>query len=422
MTVEYSSEPIPRSATSPYIAYSGVGAIICTVLLLRYYAIHFSSAWIPASIIIATFALTIIFLEIVSHQSRSTEEHVKSAIADPAALARTAVKLVGLIASLGFIGLLYWMFPEYHGDFYADYFRALRYFLPALLIASPIYFYYVDRHMHDPLDGYWHLGSIFIFKNYKADLAKVWQHLLGWIVKGFFLPLMFTYLCKDINDLIKDNLSQMSSIEDLCNFGVDTLYFLDVAVAVAGYVFSLRLCDTHIRSCEPTLKGWCVALICYQPFYSILGNQYLAYSDETNWTHWLEPYPAFRAVWGLAILLLVFIYAWSTVVFGLRFSNLTNRGIITAGPYRFTKHPAYLAKNISWWMVSMPFLSQSGSMEAIRHCLLLVCLNFIYFLRAATEEQHLKTDTTYVEYDKWIKNNGLAGRIRSYLKKYDNRP
>ena len=39
-----------------------------------------------------------------------------------------------------------------------------------------------------------------------------------------------------------------------------------------------------------------------------------------------------------------------------RFSNLTHRGIITNGPYRYSKHPAYLAKNLSWWLVSMPFM------------------------------------------------------------------
>lgn len=417
MTLEPSSEPIPRSATNPYIAYSGVGAIICTIVLLRYFAINFGSAWIPASMIIAVFALTIIFLEIVINRDAAPSKPNVATGSDFSSVTRTAVKLLGLIASLGFIGLLYWMFPEYHGDFYTDYFCAMRYFLPALLIASPVYFYYVDKRMHDPLDGYWHLGLIVIFKPSKADTAKVWQHLLGWIVKGFFLPLMFTYLCKDINDLLKDNLIQFNSIEEFCNSGVDMLYFLDIAVAVAGYVFSLRLFDTHIRSCEPTLQGWCVALICYQPFYSVLGDQYVAYSDGTNWMHWLEPYPTLRALWGAVILLLVFIYAWSTVVFGLRFSNLTNRGIITAGPYRFTKHPAYLAKNISWWLVSMPFLSVSGGSEAIRHCLLLGCLNFIYFLRAATEERHLKTDAAYVEYDRWIKNNGLAGQIRSFLQK-----
>lgn len=37
------------------------------------------------------------------------------------------------------------------------------------------------------------------------------------------------------------------------------------------------------------------------------------------------------------------IYAWATIMFGGRFSNLTHRGIITNGPYPWTKHPAYRA-------------------------------------------------------------------------------
>lgn len=410
-----SSEGIPRSATRPYIAYAGVGAIVGAVFLLRSYAVNFSSLWVPASIVISIFALTVICLEIITNRRSSTGEHGRAADANSSPVMRTAVKLLGLATSLGFIGLLYWMFPEYHGDFYTDYFRAMRYFLPAFLMAAPAYFYYVDKRMPDPFDGYWHLGSIIIFKSTSANIAKVWQHLLGWIVKGFFLPLMFTYLCKDIKDLLEVDFFQFNSFEGFCNLGVDFLYFLDVTVAVAGYIFSLRLFDTHIRSCEPTLKGWCVALICYQPFYSIFSDQYVAYSERANWTHWLEPYPMLRAFWGTVILLLVFIYAWATVVFGLRFSNLTNRGIITAGPYRWTKHPAYLAKNISWWMISMPFLSETSGIEAIRHCLLLGCLNFVYFLRAATEERHLESDTTYVQYSNWIKHHGIVRKMKFYF-------
>ena len=408
-----SRETIPLSATRPFIAYAGVGAIVCAVFLLRYYAGNFSSLWVPAAIVVSTFALTVVCLEIFTSRCSSTGEHGKAVVANSTPVARIVVKLLGLTASLGFVGLVYWIFPEYHGDFYADYFRALRYFLPAFLLAGPAYFYYVDKRMSDPFDGYWHLGSIIIFQSNRVDFAKVWQHLLGWIVKGFFLPLMFTYLCKDIKDLLKDDFFQFNSFEDFCNLGVDLLYFLDVAVAVTGYIFSFRLFNTHIRSCEPTFKGWCVALMCYQPFYSVFGDQYMAYSEGVNWVHWLEPYPALRAFWGAVILLLVFIYAWATVVFGLRFSNLTNRGIITSGPYRWTKHPAYLAKNISWWMISMPFLSEAGGMEAIRHCLLLGCLNFVYFLRAATEEQHLETDATYVQYSNWIKKYGLLGKVKS---------
>jgi len=35
----------------------------------------------------------------------------------------------------------------------------------------------------------------------------------------------------------------------------------------------------------------------------------------------------------IAVLLLMGGYAWATMAFGCRFSNLTNRGIVTRGPY-----------------------------------------------------------------------------------------
>ena len=57
---------------------------------------------------------------------------------------------------------------------------------------------------------------------------------------------------------------------------------------------------------------------------------------------------------GGALLFLTAIYAWATVAFGMRFSNLTYRGILTHGPYRWTRHPAYLSKNLFWWCRRCP--------------------------------------------------------------------
>jgi protein-S-isoprenylcysteine O-methyltransferase Ste14 len=125
--------------------------------------------------------------------------------------------------------------------------------------------------------------------------------------------------------------------------------------------------------------------------------------------------PNLANAWGITILALVLIYGLSTVAFGMRFSNLTNRGIITSGPYRYTKHPAYLAKNLSWWMISMPFLSVLGPAAALRHCLLLGLLNGVYYLRAKTEERHLAADPAYVAYAAWIAERGLFARLRRSL-------
>jgi len=96
-------------------------------------------------------------------------------------------------------------------------------------------------------------------------------------------------------------------------------------------------------------------------------------------------------------------------VFGIRFSNLTYRGVLTNGPYRFTRHPAYLAKNLFWWASVLPFLVTTGSVaDAVRNSFFLLIVNAIYYWRARTEEAHLLAeDPKYVEYHAWMAQHGL---------------
>ena len=108
--------------------------------------------------------------------------------------------------------------------------------------------------------------------------------------------------------------------------------------------------------------------------------------------------PHLRVAWGILILIVVGFYVFGTVHFGIRFSNLTNHGILTNGLFRFTKHPQYVTKNISWWLISIPFLSLWSVEEAVKHSLMLLMVNFIYFQRARTEERHLSMDPVYVRY------------------------
>jgi protein-S-isoprenylcysteine O-methyltransferase Ste14 len=104
------------------------------------------------------------------------------------------------------------------------------------------------------------------------------------------------------------------------------------------------------------------------------------------------------------------IYAWATVAFGLRFSNLTYRGVLTNGPYRFSRHPAYLSKNLFWWLSVLPFLVTSHSpVDTIRNTVLLGCVSAIYFWRAKTEEAHLLgEDARYREYHAWMESHGAV--------------
>ncbi len=129
------------------------------------------------------------------------------------------------------------------------------------------------------------------------------------------------------------------------------------------------------------------------------------------WDNWLISMPVVRVLWGAVIVALLLCYALSTISFGLRFSNLTNRGIITSGPYRFTKHPANIAKNLSYWMVGVPFIEPLGWRAAVTHCAALPAVNMLYFLRATTEEKHLMNDPKYREYAAWIARNGVFAKL-----------
>ncbi|MGH7241288.1 MAG: isoprenylcysteine carboxylmethyltransferase family protein, partial [Candidatus Saccharimonadales bacterium] len=195
------------------------------------------------------------------------------------------------------------------------------------------------------------------------------------------------------------------------DFGYGFIFFTDVTLATMCYIVTLRLTDTHIRSPEPTLLGWAAALVCYEPFWSLLGGHYLAYDTGRPWGVWLWGHPLVYTLWGSVILLLLACYVSATITFGCRFSNITNRGILTNGPYRFTKHPAYVAKNLSWWLISVPFLTRGSAGETLRNCLLLLGVNGIYYLRAKTEEWHLSRDPVYVQYAQWINEHGLFSRM-----------
>ena len=122
-----------------------------------------------------------------------------------------------------------------------------------------------------------------------------------------------------------------------------------------------------------------------------------------------------QVLWGSAIIALLLIYGWVAITFGCHFSNLTNRGILTNGPFRYTKHPGYIAKNLSWWLISIPFVSTQGGRFALRNCLLLLCMNGVYFMRARTEERHLSADPNYVAYALWMNENGLFRRLGKYI-------
>ena len=337
----------------------------------------------------------------------------------PAQLARVATRTLGLAMTLALVAFAYALFPEYHGSFYRPFWRFLGVsshwpyldfdgVLWLLLLLAPVYFWWTDRHLVAVEDAYWELGALARPGRWRStNWAALRAHAMAWTVKAFFLPLMVVYLDEHTRALAAAVRQLSADGMRIYQLGFELSYTIDVLFCVVGYTLTLRIFDTHIRSTEPTAFGWMIALICYQPFYSVIGRNYLAYDDTLFWDNWLAPWPWLKFAWGATIVALVLIYSLSTVAFGLRFSNLTHRGIITDGPYRFSKHPAYLSKNLSWWLISVPFISDQGFAHGVRDCCLLGLVNLIYFLRARTEERHLSRDPVYVAYALWMEEHGL---------------
>ncbi len=398
--------------TNLYVTLSGAVTLVVAVLLMAGSSIN---PILALGICLLATAVPVIFGDLVFlkvHRRPSTGLQFAVAGKRPANYRRIGEKLLGLYVTLALIILVYWVLPLYHTPFYEFFVSITVRALPFVMLVSIPYFVLVDRHMVEPSDGYWHMGRLVLGKYRGVDWSLLREYWLGWIIKAFFLAFMLSIFPGYVIWLVNIPLAvAFSSFSESFSWFTNLFFLLDVSFGAIGYILTLRILDSHIRSPNPLLLGWLVALICYPPFNFMANTQLLKYNDGVKWTDWLEGYPVLMVAWGGVILFLTAVYASATVIFGVRFSNLTHRGIITNGPYRFSKHPAYISKNIFWWMISMPFLSQEGWDEAARHCILLVAVNIIYYLRARTEERHLSEDPVYVEYALWIERHGILNWI-----------
>ena len=59
---------------------------------------------------------------------------------------------------------------------------------------------------------------------------------------------------------------------------------------------TIRLFGTEIRSVEPTVAGWLVAIACYYPFWPSLIDNFFAYTHGVRWGAWLTAHRSLHAV------------------------------------------------------------------------------------------------------------------------------
>lgn len=329
-------------------------------------------------------------------------------------------KLAGLWATWAIIAGGYCIFRFYWRDAYLFAMEMLSAAAVPMFVLSVPYVIWLDRRLVQPRDGAWHFGA-WLMGDPAYDQSEIYAHLRSWAVKGFFIAFMLSIIPGGFHDVINANWADIrSNPVALIHWLIALMFVIDVGMAMVGYLLTMKPLDAHIRSATPYASGWTAALLCYPPFVMMGGNSPLDYHPNTaEWNYWLADYPALMYAVGAMLVFLTAIYAWATVAFGLRFSNLTDRGIITHGPYAWTKHPAYLSKNAFWWLSTLPFLATSGSMvDAIRNSVILAMVSGVYYWRARTEEQHLGANVEYRDYAAWM---GDYGPITSRIKRLTGR-
>ncbi len=323
------------------------------------------------------------------------------------------VKLAGLWATWALLAGAYGVLRYYWQGQYLFSMTLLGAVMPWVVLASIPYIIWLDRRLVLPRDGCHAFGAWLIGHGDPADRPAIWHHLRAWAVKGFFTAFMLSIVPGNFAWLVERPVADIvASPVALAMGAIAFLYLIDVHVATVGYIVTFKPLDAHIRTANPYGMAWVAALICYPPFILMANGPLDYHVNGADWAHWLDGQPHWQWLWGAVLVALTGIYSWATLAFGIRFSNLTHRGIITHGPYRFTRHPAYVSKNLTWWIGGLPFLVTSGgAVEALRNCALLAVVSGVYYWRAKTEERHLLADPAYAAYWHWAQHHALIPRL-----------
>ena len=422
----------PRSAVSAGVGLVGLAGLVSYLLIARFapeIAAFLGIDWGtrgrmsgPNSAIMSVLACGVpmvlwsVFVDKV-HRNPSTGIDWTQRRAWRETIDISLTKLAGLWATWGLIALIYATMRYYWEGNYAFSMNLLETVAPWLLLVSVPYMLWLDRRMVEPRDGCWHFGRWLIAPAQPVDGRAIGHHLRAWAVKGFFTAFMLSIVPGNFSALVTVPVSEiLANPYKTGIWTINFLYLIDVHVATVGYILTLKPLDAHIRTANPYGMAWVAALVCYPPFILMNGGPLDYQLYGADWGHWLAGHDRLLIVWAVVLALLTAVYSWATMAFGIRFSNLTHRGIITHGPYAFTRHPAYVSKNLTWWIGSLPFLVTAGGwIEGARNVVLLGLVSGVYYWRAKTEEKHLLADPAYARYWDWAQANALVPRLFAKL-------
>jgi protein-S-isoprenylcysteine O-methyltransferase Ste14 len=413
----------PASAVSTGVGLAGLAGLLTWAAIARHFVYSGPNASLCAVVACAGPMLlwSILVDKVHLHPSTGMDwSHPPRPLRETLDISLT--KLTGLWATWAAIAFVYCICRFYWAGTYLFAMKVLGWSIVPMLILSVPYVMWIDRRLIEPRDGAWHFGQMILGDPSQANRGAVREHFRSWTIKAFFSAFMIAIVPGNWQAVVAPSWTGISlNIVNLSRWLIAAMFMIDVTFATVGYVLTLKPLDAHIRSGNPYAQGWIAALICYPPFILMNPGGPLDYHPGTAgaeaWTYWLDGQPVLLTLNAILLIVLSGIYAWATVAFGMRFSNLTHRGVLTHGPYSLTKHPAYVSKNLFWWLAVMPFLATTGSMvDAVRNAVILAAIGCVYYWRARTEEKHLGGDPAYRAYAEYMERNAPLPRLIRKLK------
>ncbi len=247
------------------------------------------------------------------------------------------------------------------------------------------------------------------------------------LIKLYFGPIMLSGAILEINRFpffwtqFRYTPDLLLRLDNLYLCFVCGIFLLDSCLFFFGYHSEAGFLRNRIRYVETNWFGVFVCILCYPPVNMVTTN-FLGPSNNDyrilfsgNLAH-----PVTWVLRGAAVLFLLLLTSSSLSLF-TRASNLTNRGIVDYGPYRYVRHPGYFAKNMFWLMTLIPVLWPNlhhPQFTWLSYSLYLgtsiagfIGWCTVYCLRALTEERLLLKDPDYVAYCQRVRYRFIPGLI-----------
>lgn len=425
----------PPSASSFVINLAGGVCYIIAIILIRQYAPDMEFVWAAVLSLLAG-AVPVLLGEWFILRVGERPRAALLPAAAPFDAARVQIKITGYVMTLILMAAGYFCLQGLGGGFYTPFVTLVPVLALIFLVGGLIYIAAIDRYLPQPCDSLYHFGLVVCGRGREADMADVALFMRSVLLRFYFLPVMYVHFAiYGTQALQGDALSVAMNIGQIPSGAPvpQTTFFefllmaylvfaaMDVLFATIGYLVTFRPLDTDIRSVDESYTGWIVCIICYFPFWDILLAGHIIREFNTNpaWFVWFADNAVLLSVWGTLVVLAMLAESITTMSFGLRFSNLTYRGLISAGPFRLTKHPQYITKLCNRYLFYVPFMAAGGVTAALLLHAQFAVIVLIYYLRARTEENHLSRYPEYVEYAHWIDRHGLfrfMGRIHPRFK------